>query len=301
MAVFSTAVYSPFNPVIKLPELPLQEIEVPHVQILADSFRVTHKAPISISNQIEIEICYKYFQRITQIWRGQNKVDYIVYADLNSKFWEIAPYQKCRTFMGVIIQQIQVLCRITFGGFTVSHKNLKEQIAEYRTLFINTKLESRLDLPSMKGEDAFCQKDVIERQWVIKGRHVNVLYTHKPINELHFLIIPKEHRKTFADLTKEEYVEAVKYAQKLANHYRGSIKVDTAAKDVIKAYAHHKTGKTAGQSVEHWHMHVNITTEKQSRWARLTILFNILIGSSPMKPDKFAEKVKGFRKEFEKL
>ena len=49
-------------------------------------------------------------------------------------------------------------------------------------------------------------------------------------------------------------------------------------------YLFHKTGIDAGQTVPHWHMHLIVTANKtQGFFGKLTVLKNMLFGSSPMK------------------
>ena len=64
----------------------------------------------------------------------------------------------------------------------------------------------------------------------------------------------------------------------------------------------HKTGIDAGQSVKHWHLHVIFSTNTaQNFWGRITVIRNILFGSSPMKRDELARKVGALRLELARV
>jgi diadenosine tetraphosphate (Ap4A) HIT family hydrolase len=151
------------------------------------------------------------------------------------------------------------------------------------------------DAPS-KSNDSFCKDDTIERQWVITGRKVNVLFNYAPIGfggeRLHFLVVPKQHRETFTDVTQEEYCESLELTGKLIDH------VTATRKAVKNVYLLNKTGIDAGQTVKHWHLHAIFSTNKaQDFWGKITVIKNILLGPSPMKREDLAKKVDELREE----
>jgi diadenosine tetraphosphate (Ap4A) HIT family hydrolase len=245
---------------------------------------------------------YSLMQRVAQVWQHNHRTDqYLIYskADPTPFKWEIVPYQTCRTCIGRIVQQLQVLWRIVFGGIKVSEENSKKQSEQYRSLFESApETVEPSDRPS-RGSDAFCRDDVIERQLVIRGEKVNVLFNYAPIGfggeRLHFLVVPKQHRETFTDVTREEYSESLELTSKLIGYF-------TATRETIKnVYLLNKTGIDAGQTVRHWHLQVIFCTNNaQDFWGKLTVFKNILFGSSPMKGAALEKRVLELRKELAK-
>ncbi len=242
---------------------------------------------------------YLFMQRIAQAWKSSNLTDqYLIYGKIDSNLfsWEMVPYQKCRTFIGRIIQQLQVLWRTVFGGTSVSRESSENQAYKYDFLSNkSSEITGPSDVPS-KGDDSFCKDEIIESQRVITGKKVNVLFNYAPIGfggeKLHFLVVPKEHRETFTDVTKEEYSESLELTKKLVNHFTES------RKTVKNVYLLNKTGVDAGQTVKHWHLHVIFSTNtSQDFWGKITVFKNILLGSSPMNKDDLAKKVGDFKEE----
>jgi diadenosine tetraphosphate (Ap4A) HIT family hydrolase len=132
---------------------------------------------------------------------------------------------------------------------------------------------------TIQGNDAFCDQKVIDKQLVFEGKEINILYNYAPIvlgeGKLHFLIVPKQHRSKFTDLTETEYLDVMQLSQKLVGFYKG--------KGYHTAYLFDKTGIEAGQTVPHWHEHVVFTaTKTQEFFGKLTVLKNMLFGSSPL-------------------
>lgn len=244
---------------------------------------------------------YRFLQRIAQGWKNSHFTDqYLIYGKIDANIfrWEIVPYRKCRTCIGRIVQQLQVIWRTVFGGITVSKESCKQQSDWYHQLlskFIPVKRSSR----ASTHDDAFCKQGTIDRQRVIEGKRVNVLFSYAPIGyggeKLHFLIIPKDHCEMFTDITQEEYCESLSLTKKLIDHF-------TNTRNTIKnVYLYHKTGIDL-QTVRHWHLHVIFSANTaQDFWGKITIIKNTLIGSSAMKNDDLVKKVSGLRKELADL
>ncbi len=248
-------------------------------------------------------------QKTVAIWKEKGIADqYLVYGKEQPGTgvpfnWEAVPYYKPRTIIGRIWQQLSVLYRITFGGATASLTQRQKQIKEYKTSFEDSseliqKQIKKVD-DTIVGHDAFCKDEVIDKQSVLKGRTVNVLYNYAPIGfggeRLHFLIVPKKHRTRFSDLAEEEYLEATKLTQALSKHFYKT-------RSIQNGHIFHKTGEDAGQTVPHWHMNMILTANKaQGFFGKLTVLKNMLFGSSPMKDAALKEKVQSLRSELEYL
>lgn len=244
---------------------------------------------------------YHLMQRIAEVWTHNQLTDqYLIYGKIHSEpfKWEMVPYKKCRTVIGRVFQQLQVLWRTVFGGWVLTEAMRKDQFHLFNKLACATppsSAKASTMLP-LKGEDAFCKDETIERQWVITGKKVNVLFNYAPIGfggeKLHFLIVPKEHRETFPDVTQEEYCESLALTTKLVDHFSAT------RKTIKNVYLLNKTGIDAGQSVKHWHLHVVFSTNaRQDFWGKLTVVKNILFGSSPMKNEDLLTKVDALRTE----
>ncbi|MDN3507571.1 MAG: HIT family protein, partial [Simkaniaceae bacterium] len=203
---------------------------------------------------------------------AQNHDQFFVHGRVkaNEKFqWTFIPYEKCESWVTRIWQQLKVLMALTFGGSA-------------ETLQVNQ--DANFTEPTggtCKSDDAFCRTDVITKQLVFEGTDVNLLFNYAPIGNSHFLIVPKQHRSTFHALTKAEYTESAQIAQKIANVY---------ADQTI--YMNHKSGKDAGQSVPHWHMHVivldNVSDELTGR---LHVLWKMLMPVFPLSKEALAKRI----------
>lgn len=127
---------------------------------------------------------------------------------------------------------------------------------------------------------------------VFEGKKINVLYNYAPLvggkEKLHFLIVPKQHRPKFSDLTEAEYLEAMVIAQKLISFYKD--------KGYHTAYLFDKSGREAGQTVPHWHEHL-VFPSTQAFLVMLSVLKNILIGPSCIPQDELQIRVQSLKKE----
>lgn len=246
---------------------------------------------------------YSFMQRIAHAWTSGNLTSqYLIYGKIDSNIfkWEIVPYQSCRNFISRIIQQLKVLWRIVFGGFVVSQEVRQKQLKDHQLLLEKFPETIQASASSNIGDDSFCKNETIERQWVITGKKVNVLFNYAPVGfggeRLHFLVVPKEHRETFTDVTQEEYSESIALTTKLVNHF-------TETRKTIKSvYLLNKTGIDTGQTIKHWLLHVIFTTNTaQDFWGKITVMKNIVFGSSPMKKEEVAKKVISLREELAQL
>lgn len=282
---------------------PLQ-VRVPEKQLIDQSLQIVapDKRFTDWTGQNHAE-SYEQMQRIAQAWKNSHLTDqYLIYgkSDANPFQWEIVPYQKCRTFIGRIVQQLQVLWRTVFGGMVVTKDSRQKQTKKYEELLNNLPAFNKPSKASNVSNDSFCKKDTIDRQWVVTGAKVNVLFNYAPIGfggeRLHFLVVPKEHRETFTDVTKDEYCESLELTTKLVNHFTNH------RKNVNNVYLLNKTGQDAGQTVKHWHLHVIFSTNTaQDFWGKMTVFKNILLGSSPMKKDDLEKTVRALRAELAPL
>ncbi len=270
---------------------------VPECPLASGSVKlVPNSSEKSFSNWMasdEIET-YELIQRVVQVWQKKGITDYLrygkEYSESNCAFgWEVVPYPKNAWSYW---QQFTVLWNSAFGGSCLSKVKRQEIAREFqkdKELFseLQTKQVESIQ-GTLKGNDAFCHQKVIDKQVVFEGKEVVVLYNYAPIvlgdGKLHFLVVPKQHRPSFSDLTQTEYLETMQLSQKLVNFYRD--------KGCPTAYLFDKTGARAGQSVPHWHEHIVFTATKTQEWlGRLSIFKNMLFGSSPLSDKELQTRV----------
>jgi len=95
---------------------------------------------------------------------------------------------------------------------------------------------------------AFCEISIVSRQKFYEDDFVIALYTHKPVVEAHFLIIPKRHIERFEMLSDEEVVQINQVIKK----------VHQASKETFGTESYlllQKNGVEVGQTVPHVHIH----------------------------------------------
>jgi diadenosine tetraphosphate (Ap4A) HIT family hydrolase len=284
-------------------------VKVPYSQLLQNSLCVeTSRSPKLLSKwskQNHID-SFSFLRRIAHVWKENGiATQYIVYGKKyqNDFSWEIVPFQTCSNLFGRVVQQIQFLWRTIYGS--VWNKNFDSQVERDKGL-LRAATDIKPAESSERGEDAFCNQEIVNRQVVLTGKKVNVLFSHAPIGfgdeKLHFLIVPKAHRPTMLDLTEEEYCESQEITQKLSNYFFERREQTDTQKRAKNVYIFHKNGKDAGQSVPHWHQHVIFTTSNlQSFFGRLIVFKNILLGSSPMSRSALEGRVRALRAELAQL
>lgn len=249
-------------------------------------------------------------KKTVAVWEKQGRNQYLVYGKeqlgkerLKNKTafrWEFVPYKPI-PIIGCIWQRFVVLCRIIFGGTTLSEIQKKKQLKDYKVLFegLPSPLQEQAEKVSevAKDNDAFCKSEVIKSQRVLEGESINVLYDYAPIDldgeKLHFLVVPKVHKEKFSELSEVEYLEATKLSQQLITQLSRS-----KERDIQDIHLYHKTGKDAGQIVPHWHMHMIFTSKKvQSFWEKLIVFKKMLVGPSKIKDKDLEDKVNSLRTE----
>ena len=276
------------------------KVLVPEHPLAPNSLRIEPKKDVKKFtdwNDINIQETHVLIQRIVDVWQKMGITDYLIYGkesdDSKSAFgWEIVPYRHNEWRFWRFWNQLKVLWNISFGSLSTDKTGMNKVITDFeknRKKFIQASYPQNL---SIRGNDAFCNQKIIEKQRVFEGRTVNILYNYAPIGKekLHFLIVPKEHHVKFSDLTMEEYEETMKLSQKLINFYK--------SKGIKTVYLFDKSGTEAGQTVPHWHEHVVFTATKTQEFiGKLTILKNMLIGSSSLSDDKLKKQVEYLKNE----
>ena len=102
-----------------------------------------------------------------------------------------------------------------------------------------------------KKKCVFC--DIVagkEKAYVVYEDEDVLAFLHKnAYSEGHTVIIPKRHYETIYDLPAELFCKIVDVAQKLATFYKKELKCESV--NIL-----HASGKLAGQSVMHFHLHL---------------------------------------------
>ncbi|MBY0529397.1 MAG: HIT family protein [Rhabdochlamydiaceae bacterium] len=245
---------------------------------------------------------HSLIQRVANAFKKEGITDYMVYGKESpdaSFRWEVVPYTRsnwsCVNIFWRFWQQFKVLWKISFGGGSYSNEE-RQNIAE--TLRKNLDPSAAVAaVPKAVKTDPFCNPEIIKKQCVFEGKHINVLYDYAPLtlgkDRLHFLLVPKHHCSKFTELTAEEYIESKKISQKLQKHYQ--------AKGFNTAYQFAKTGLQAGQTVPHYHEHIVFTdTKTQESLGKLRVLGRMLFGSSALKKDELQSRVAALKVELER-
>jgi diadenosine tetraphosphate (Ap4A) HIT family hydrolase len=279
------------------------KIIVPDCPIAEGSVKIIPSSGIENFSEwrdCEARETYELIQQVVRIWKEKGITNYLVYGkeSNNSKSpfgWEVVPYPSNGLRFW---KQFKVLWHITFGGACLPqierHKIAKNFLQELDSFSCTQAKQIESIDKAAKGNDAFCNPVVIQKQLVFEGKEVNVLYNYAPLvldkEKLHFLVIPKQHRPGFSDLTESEYLESLDLSQKLVNFYKG--------KGYHTTYLFNNTGKEAGQSVPHWHQHLVFTaTKTQEFFVKLTVLKKMLFGASPLPSNELQMCVESLSKE----
>lgn len=287
------------------------QIEAPERPLKPGSLVVVTSEPKNYLqwSDSDISISFQLLQKIARSWNESGTSEnyltnqYLVYGGQIFRdttpdpfHWEIVPYyQSSLGALGSFTQQIDVLKAIVFGGRKASEQSREKTQNYYRETLASHSTTQEIFEDAI-GNDPFCNPERILRQRVLEGTRVNVLFNYAPIGfgdeRLHFLIIPKGHKKNFSELSQEEYQETIQLSQLLMAHFG----LNRTVHDV---HLFHKTGVTAGQTVPHWHMHmVFILSETQALMGKLTVLKNMLFGSSPMGEEDLRNRVRELIEEF---
>jgi diadenosine tetraphosphate (Ap4A) HIT family hydrolase len=242
-------------------------------------------------------------QRVIGAFEKQGVTDYMVYGKESpdaSFSWEVVPYTKsnwsCVNIFWRFWQQIQVLWKITFGGGSYSIAE-RQSIAE--TLRKNLPATSAAaSVPQVQAaaqkSDVFCNPDIIKKQCVFEGKHINVLYDYAPLtlgkDRLHFLLVPKRHCSKFTELTPAEYIESKELSRRLQKYYH--------AKGFHTVFQFAKTGEQAGLTVPHCHEHLVFTDTKTQEWlGKIRVLVRMLFGSFSLGANELKNRVDGLKVE----
>lgn len=122
--------------------------------------------------------------------------------------------------------------------------------------------------------DPFCDPDILKKQMVFRGKTVSLIYNHRPVlGADHYLLVTHEHRTTIDDLTEEEFLEANELARRIIHEKNGFV------------IMYQKTGRAAGQTVDHWHQHLIFIDKKPETWfEKWKLFFQFLLRTRRLVP-----------------
>lgn len=139
--------------------------------------------------------------------------------------------------------------------------------------------------PNVAKSCAFCTPTVLERQAIYASPISRVLYNFRPYFENgHFMIVPKEHKDNFQDITWQEFQDMYQQARCLTQ----------IAEDTGTVLWFMQNGPQAGQTQPHIHFHVLLRSRQP--WEFFVHLAFELTGASkmlmPQDYDRVREKVR---------
>lgn len=226
---------------------------------------------------------YYLLHKMVLVWRNYyNREDYLVYGTLNKErfSFEGIPFKKKAISA---LSKIKTLFRILTKGHLLSTEEKENLAKEYHEKLTNTPLHIKKKTgPLEKAAHSFYNPQIVrelESRTIFKGEKIRILIDSTPLlsrkNSIHFLILPIEYKANFQDLSELEYSEAMHYARLLCTQYD------------MQPHIFHENGKVAGQSVDHWRLHVSFTKSKSTSFSeKFKTLRNILINPNPLTDEK---------------
>lgn len=253
----------------------------------------------SVSQHTE---AYNLLQNTARLWKENDYVDnFMVIGTIPPRmhssrfFWEIIPFTTSRFNF---LDQFKVVWNLIFNSPCLSkgeRQSIKQKYQDYLNYFSQAYKptdEKNSCIPS----DVFCNQQILTKQLLYEGKWMYILYNHSPLGvgheKLHFLIIPKEHRMGFPEITLDEYLECQQMTSKLLVYYE--------KKNFPISYIFHKTGKYAGQTVPHWHQHVIFTPNQTYEFiGKLLVLRKMLFATQPLPDEELKELVSLYREQIQ--
>jgi diadenosine tetraphosphate (Ap4A) HIT family hydrolase len=269
------------------------QVRIPHHPPSEFSLSIEPSPPIESFSDWPINFhskSYDLLQKITSLWHhSQGITDYMVYgsvtAEAKEKFhWLVIGYPQQGWGPW---KQGTVVWHLLQHTSSLSGEKQKELVEHYRTHWHDIPLPA--ETPSTaEGKDAFCVAEVIAKQRIFSGNHIDILYNYAPLAPgkaaLHFLVIPKEHRTTLLELSREEFIEASIFTNNISHYF--------LTHGYQTAHIFHKNGVEAGQSVPHWHQHIVLTATSDEDFVFLfNLIKNALCGPTPLSEHDLAERV----------
>lgn len=295
--LFSSPIFSNTDSQVELPAMQSDTMQIskPQVRLIRDSVRIGPIVPQRNKwTDEDRAAAYLLTLKLAQVWDSEG-MDYLRFRKITScrslSTCEMVPYaQKSWAFP----RQLQVWWRVFFGPASYSQYDSHMDASKLKVKLGAKSTYEKNDTVGHVADCVFCdaserQGKAVETQRVFQGRFVNVLFTYTPIglgkDKFDFLITPKEHRTRLSDLTKEEFLEIENLNEGLVSYFQ--------RKGIDTAYIMDKSGKAAGQTQIHFHERaVFVSNKAEEIFGKLIVLKNMLFGTSPMKGQALASRVK---------
>ncbi len=243
---------------------------------------------------------YTLMRKVAQIWDERQVFNFLMlgmqdYSPAAKSFsWQMVPFPDSES---KFLRQITVIWHTFFGSSCLSLEDRHHEAIHYRHYVYESEQEWQpIDrkVCANNTEDPFLKPAVLAKQQIYEGKLVRVLYNYAPLQPLAFLIITKEQRRSFQELTPEEYEEAQQVTQKIIAHYY--------KQGHELAYLFHKTGSNAGQTVCHWHQHLIFPEERiTSYWQGIYMLGKLMGSETPLSDEELANRVEPLKSEFQAI
>lgn len=266
------------------------QMRVPDHAISWNSLKIESKIEnLSLShwNGHHAKETFQLIRKAAHVWRNKGITDYLIYGKESPSIhfsYELVPYPKAGWSYW---KQFKSLWNAIFGGIAIPEKQRANIVRDFKQS-VTPPCQPPSEKTVSLQTDAFCNSEIIHNQQIFEGKCIRLLYDYKPIGigkrKLHFLLVPKEHRAQFSDLTQEEYLEVMQFTQKLLRFYQ--------EKEFKIVHFMNKNGVEAGQSVPHWHAHlVFVTSRTQELFGKLILLKKMLFGSSPLSKTELEKQI----------
>lgn len=274
------------------------EIVIPENPLAPESLEVrpldVEKIRYTDWNCADIKTANHMLQKIAKSWDQKGVDNFVIYTKLPTEkifSWQIAPYKSDKS---AILQRVNVLWNVVWGGSSLSDEEIQEQKDICIHAFEASETHTIQERVEEYTQDAFCNESVITKQLVYEGKLIRVLYNYAPIAELQLLIVPKQHRNSFTDLTQDEYLEEQLIVQRLVKHLESL--------GYQEIHLEEKKGTIAGQTQPHQHLNLMASKSRSSTFkSKWLVLKNILIGKSPLSNEELEQKVSIWKQELSNL
>ncbi len=254
------------------------QIVVPQYGLTSDSLCIQNNE----ATTPDVGSLYTLMQKVSSFAENK-KLPYLWYREPDKNRWTMVPYygnsHSLWDRIKAYARQFLVMGRVIWGEVRLSEKSRQTLLNTYQTI-------KQFQIPNTQAitpqEDAFCKSTVIDSQKISEKIHMQLLYNYAPIGKegLHFLIVPKIHKETMSQLSKEEFIEMQEFVNDLKNHYKD-----------YTCFEYHKAGRLAGQTVPHFHAHLVFIRQEDTLMGKLSVFWRMIKTPTPLPKTLLAQRV----------
>ncbi len=247
---------------------------------------------ITFTKEIDERTCestYEVLRKLSHHWTGGNPplvrgFYYLERRDATTVIRQAIPYTRGRTDQFQVMWNLLVPSIMNIGRSQL----LGSQDALEAALSANLEAVVSSSEKGTHKSDFICTKpDQVAKQLIFEGKYVWVMANFKEVSDVDILIAPKEHGETIAKITKLAFVEAMMIGNAIVNHLKPHYPIS------YQNFAH---GAAAGQTVPHWHLHVELTANKLREVWGLTRIAGNMVGLVKALPDSdFAKNIRDYQ------